>query len=180
MRSTFAGICLSIIHEHLCAICIFPTYKKKVYFGFSLKKRTTPINAGKTVISDSSWKKWTTWIDVGKLDISDWSWKSRKLMPKIQSFWFKLRRFDSVMLRGEARDVPSPCGCSPLTCCSLRTRHFVYVFTYFFPKRLVSDQGPSAFLFFDYFSMKMKVVNFISPFFIRDFYVQRSHNLTLP
>ena len=90
-----------------------------------------------------------------------------------------LRRFRGVMLRGEARDV-SLSPRSPRTPSrSQRTRRFVHVFTYFFPKCLISDQDGSAFLFFDYFSIKMKVFfNSTSAFLISDFYVQRSHKLT--
>ena len=54
---------------------------------------------------------------------------------------------------------------------SQRTRCFVYIFTYFFPKCLVSDQGPSAFSFFGYFSIRIKVFLTLSLNFLYEIFM---------
>ena len=62
--------------------------------------------------------------------------------------------------RGEGRlSVPATAPRSSRTSLRslIRTRCFVYTFTYFFPKCLVNDQDLSAFSFFDYFFTRMKV-----------------------
>ena len=66
------------------------------------------------------------------------------------------------MLRGEAMGVPFlPAGASRSLRTSSRTQRtqcFVYVSAYFYPKCTTSNQDPSAFLFFDYFAIEIKVL----------------------
>ena len=93
-----------------------------------------------------------------------------------------LRKFDNVMLRDEARVVPSFFVGTPrsprASSRSLRTRHFVYVFTYFFPKCFVATKIPLYFYSLSIFLFKWKSYNFISAFFIRVIYVH-GHITTL-